>query len=59
MMLIFEPGCEAGLCKGITLMFVNWQVVWYGAVWGKIDANDTYKRDWVAYFKKETAQVCS
>jgi len=55
-MVFFEPGCEKSLCKSFSLVMVWWQFVWYGGMLGRIDAADTFKRDLMAYFKKETIQ---
>lgn len=55
-MLAFQPGCEQALCKSVALVMVYWQLVWYGGMLGRIDAADEYKRDCMAYFKKETIQ---
>eukprot|EP00927_Polykrikos_kofoidii_P052711 TRINITY_DN46632_c0_g1_i1.p1 TRINITY_DN46632_c0_g1~~TRINITY_DN46632_c0_g1_i1.p1 ORF type:complete len:157 (-),score=16.10 TRINITY_DN46632_c0_g1_i1:38-508(-) len=55
-MMIFEPGCQKALCKCFALIMVFWQLVWYGAMHGRIDRMDVYQRDFMAYFKKETIQ---
>eukprot|EP00747_Dinoflagellata_sp_TGD_P217662 gnl/TRDRNA2_/TRDRNA2_90033_c0_seq1.p1 gnl/TRDRNA2_/TRDRNA2_90033_c0~~gnl/TRDRNA2_/TRDRNA2_90033_c0_seq1.p1 ORF type:complete len:153 (+),score=25.48 gnl/TRDRNA2_/TRDRNA2_90033_c0_seq1:46-504(+) len=55
-MMVFQPGCEKALCKSFSLIMVFWQFVWYGAMLNKIDALDTYKRSFMAFFKKETIQ---
>lgn len=55
-MTILEPGCEKGLCKCWFLVMVWWNCVWYTAMYGRIDFNDSFQRPWTKWFKGETIQ---
>lgn len=55
-MTFFEPGCQRGLCVTVALWCCWWQVVWYGAMLGRVDVDDERKLPWKNWFLSESMQ---
>lgn len=55
-MTFFEPGCQRGLCLSLMCCFIWWNVVWYGAMLGRVDVDDERKLPAMNWFKAESIQ---